>query len=219
MKRLRESRKRLKLTMKELGAMVGVTEAAISHYELGKRQPDYDLVVKLSDCLGVTVDYLLGREESKSDVQNESSQNENSESFGADITDVSNYLCDVIIQRIQDRGIEESQCAVACGLSSDFFTDWKAGRIRNPNFFCVFAICKYLGIDINSLNIEHPVPLYASPSASSEKHVENVDSDEMRLLEQYRALDNDGKEEVRHTLRVEHRRVLAEKGMGNAKIG
>lgn len=63
MERLRECRKRMNLTMKELGAIVGVTEAAISHYELGKRQPDYDLAVKLSDCLGVTVDYLLGREE------------------------------------------------------------------------------------------------------------------------------------------------------------
>lgn len=63
MERLRECRKRMHLTMKELGAMVGVTEAAISHYELGKRQPDYDLAVKLSECLGVTVDYLLGREE------------------------------------------------------------------------------------------------------------------------------------------------------------
>lgn len=63
MERLRECRKRMHLTMKELGAMVGVTEAAISHYELGKRQPDYNLAVKLSDCLGVTVDYLLGRDD------------------------------------------------------------------------------------------------------------------------------------------------------------
>lgn len=63
MERLREARKKKRLTMKQLGAMVGVTEAAISHYELGKRQPDYDLAVKLSDCLGVTVDYLLGRDD------------------------------------------------------------------------------------------------------------------------------------------------------------
>lgn len=69
MERLRECRKRMHLTMKELGAMVGVTEAAISHYELGKRQPDYDLAVKLSDCLGVTVDYLLGREEQSAPIK------------------------------------------------------------------------------------------------------------------------------------------------------
>ena len=60
MNRLREARKRKHLTMKELGTMVGVTEAAISHYELGKRQPDNEIIVKLSNCLGVTVDYLLG---------------------------------------------------------------------------------------------------------------------------------------------------------------
>lgn len=60
MNRLREARKRKHLTMKELGSMVGVTEAAISHYELGKRQPDNEIIVKLSNSLGVTVDYLLG---------------------------------------------------------------------------------------------------------------------------------------------------------------
>lgn len=60
MNRLREARKRKHLTMKELGTMVGVTEAAISHYELGKRQPDNEIIVKLSNSLGVTVDYLLG---------------------------------------------------------------------------------------------------------------------------------------------------------------
>lgn len=63
MERLREARKKKHLTMKQLGAMVGVTEAAISHYELGKRQPDYDLAAKLSECLDVTVDYLLGRDD------------------------------------------------------------------------------------------------------------------------------------------------------------
>ncbi len=71
MERLREARKKKHLTMKQLGAMVGVTEAAISHYELGKRQPDYDLAVKFSECLGVSVDYLLGREEQQPPAKEE----------------------------------------------------------------------------------------------------------------------------------------------------
>lgn len=58
---LRELRKQKGLTMKQLGKIVGVGESAISQYENGKRQPDYDILNKLADYFGVSVDYLLGR--------------------------------------------------------------------------------------------------------------------------------------------------------------
>jgi transcriptional regulator with XRE-family HTH domain len=48
--------------MKQLAATVGVTEAAISHYETGRREPDPDMLGRIANALGVTVDYLLGRE-------------------------------------------------------------------------------------------------------------------------------------------------------------
>lgn len=61
MLRLREARKRNGYTMKELGAIVGITEGAVSNYENGKRQPDLDMLIKLADALGCSTDYLLGR--------------------------------------------------------------------------------------------------------------------------------------------------------------
>lgn len=48
--------------MKELGIEIGVAESTISQYETGKRQPDYETLLKLSEYFGVSVDYLLGRE-------------------------------------------------------------------------------------------------------------------------------------------------------------
>ena len=45
--------------MKELGALVGCSEAAISLYELGKREASYEMLLKMSEVLNVDVHYLI----------------------------------------------------------------------------------------------------------------------------------------------------------------
>lgn len=65
MLKLRELRKKCGLTMKELGAEIGVAESTISQYETGKRQPDYETLLKLGEFFGVSVDYILTGEETK----------------------------------------------------------------------------------------------------------------------------------------------------------
>ncbi len=64
---IRELRKKRNLSMKELGKLIGVSESTISLYENGKRQPDYETLIKISNFFGVSVDYLLGQ---KSDSTN-----------------------------------------------------------------------------------------------------------------------------------------------------
>lgn len=53
--------------MKQLGTMVGASEASISQYETGKHQPDNDMMLKIADALGVSLDYLMGRSEPQED--------------------------------------------------------------------------------------------------------------------------------------------------------
>lgn len=60
--RIRELRKQRKITMKQLGEIVGLAESTISQYENGKRQPDNETVFRLSEYFDVTVGYLLGVE-------------------------------------------------------------------------------------------------------------------------------------------------------------
>ena len=57
--RIRWLRKQKGLTMKQLGAVLGLAESTISQYENGHREPDLKTITKLADCFGVTVDYLL----------------------------------------------------------------------------------------------------------------------------------------------------------------
>ncbi len=59
--RIKELRKKEKITAKQLGEAIGVAESTMSLYENGKREPDHDTLIKLADIFNVSVDYLLGR--------------------------------------------------------------------------------------------------------------------------------------------------------------
>lgn len=59
-------RQKLDMKQKELADKVGITEATLSRYENGKRNPRGDIAAKLAKALGVTTDYLLN--ESSNDV-------------------------------------------------------------------------------------------------------------------------------------------------------
>ena len=60
---MRELRRNKKLTLKEVGSLIGVAESTMSLYESGKRQPDFDTLQTLANFFSVSVDYLLGRTE------------------------------------------------------------------------------------------------------------------------------------------------------------
>ncbi len=63
MKNLRKLRNNKKISMKELGSLIGVSESTISLYENGKRQPDFLTLINIADFFDVSIDYLLGRED------------------------------------------------------------------------------------------------------------------------------------------------------------
>lgn len=57
---LRILRRKKNLSQKDLGNKLGLAESTIGMYEQGKRQPDYETLLKIADYFEVTVDYLLG---------------------------------------------------------------------------------------------------------------------------------------------------------------
>ncbi|TDG00289.1 helix-turn-helix domain-containing protein [Paenibacillus piri] len=62
--RLREDRN---LTQSELARILGITRAALSHYENDRRQPTYDTLIKLTQFFSVSIDYVM-------DMENETRQ-------------------------------------------------------------------------------------------------------------------------------------------------
>lgn len=64
--RLEELRTDKGLTKKEVAKILGIHESTYGKYELGKREPDFDMFNRLAQYYDVSADYLLGR----SDVPN-----------------------------------------------------------------------------------------------------------------------------------------------------
>ena len=49
------------MTQEDLAKVLGITRDSISLWEIGKRIPDTQYIIKLADFFGVSTDYLLGR--------------------------------------------------------------------------------------------------------------------------------------------------------------
>ena len=62
MERLKELRLKKKLLQKDVADYLGVNRTTYVKYETGASQPDNDTLSRLADFFGVSVDYLLGRE-------------------------------------------------------------------------------------------------------------------------------------------------------------
>lgn len=61
MKILRELRKQKSKTQAQMGAMLGISQQAYATYENGVANPPVDILNKMAEYFGVSVDYLLGR--------------------------------------------------------------------------------------------------------------------------------------------------------------
>lgn len=76
MENLRTLRRQARLTMKQLGANLGMAESTVSLYENGKRSPDVQTLIRFADYFNVSLDYLLGRNEDHVAAANEMSDEE-----------------------------------------------------------------------------------------------------------------------------------------------
>lgn len=51
------------MTQEELATKIGMKKSTVSLYESGRRQPEYETLIKIADVFGVTLDGLFGRGE------------------------------------------------------------------------------------------------------------------------------------------------------------
>ena len=58
--RLKELREEKELSQAQLAIEFGVAQTTIASWELGKREPNIDMVIAISDFFRVSIDYLLG---------------------------------------------------------------------------------------------------------------------------------------------------------------
>ncbi|WP_186446235.1 helix-turn-helix domain-containing protein [Paenibacillus cremeus] len=59
--RIAHLREKHALTQEDLANKLGISRAALSHYETSRREPDYETIDKIASFFRVSIDYLLGR--------------------------------------------------------------------------------------------------------------------------------------------------------------
>lgn len=62
---LRELRKEKKVSQRELGERLGISDRNIRFYESGEHRPDFEGLLALADYFEVSLDYLVGRSNQK----------------------------------------------------------------------------------------------------------------------------------------------------------
>lgn len=65
--RITELRKKTGKTQGEISKILGIPRSTYSNYELGNREPDAEVFKKISDYYGVSIDYLMGNENTTND--------------------------------------------------------------------------------------------------------------------------------------------------------
>jgi transcriptional regulator with XRE-family HTH domain len=60
---LKEIRRKRNLTQQIVADYLGSSSVVYSRYETGSRQPSIETLLRLANLFGVTVDYLLGRQD------------------------------------------------------------------------------------------------------------------------------------------------------------
>lgn len=63
--RLKELRKNVRKTQKEVSELIGVASSTYSMYERGEREPDFETLDKICKLFNVSSDYLIGASDYK----------------------------------------------------------------------------------------------------------------------------------------------------------
>lgn len=56
---LKKLRKQNKITQRDLAAALHISQTSVSKYERGESEPDLEMVIKMADFFGVTVDEFV----------------------------------------------------------------------------------------------------------------------------------------------------------------
>ncbi|MFA5449538.1 MAG: helix-turn-helix transcriptional regulator [Clostridia bacterium] len=61
--RLKELRREKGLLQQDLAKELNVSKSAVSGWEVGRNQPNYDVLLQLANMFEVSIDYLIGKKD------------------------------------------------------------------------------------------------------------------------------------------------------------
>lgn len=103
-------------------------------------------------------------------------------------------LLNNILFFLKSKGISEKECLIRSNISTSFFSDWKAGRLKSPTFDKIFRISQTLEVSIDTL-------LSPQKKENTSLLTHDLSPDEYNLLHTYRTMDETGKKLLQDELK------------------
>jgi len=89
MNRIKELRKQMGITQKELANHLQIADSTLSYWEMGKYEPDNDALMKLSRFFKVPIDYILSGDFIKWNIDGDSATYHNADGMRLSDSDMS----------------------------------------------------------------------------------------------------------------------------------
>ena len=137
MKNLKVLRKQKKKTQQDMAEMLKITYRTYQNYENDLTEMPYNLLFKLSDYFGVSINYLLGHELNKNNLENQTF--EKKQSIFIKLKDLRSEL-----------NLTQEQLAQAVGLSRDTYKNYEQQRTE-MSYDILFKLADYFGVSIDYL--------------------------------------------------------------------
>ena len=106
--RIKEARLQNGISQKELATAIGVAQNTLSQYENGKREADYDTILKISEILNCPIDYLIRGEDGENHINR-------------------------IAELREERNLSQQELALIIGVTPNAVSNWENGD-QNPDY-------------------------------------------------------------------------------------
>jgi transcriptional regulator with XRE-family HTH domain len=134
---LKKYRKGKGFTQEDLAKMLGISRQAVVSYENGRREPSLMTLIKIANCLCVSTDRLLSRDEYS--IQN-------------NVEVVRNHIKKIIGNRDLEDFCKEVGLKTGFVLSTDKLESYVLGKVL-PDKIVLKVLAMYAGMDVESFYI------------------------------------------------------------------
>jgi transcriptional regulator with XRE-family HTH domain len=91
----------MNMTKKEVAELLRIDQSTYGKYELGKREPDAEMLQRLADIYRTSVDYLLGRTNIKQPIETIAAHHDGEDWTPEELEDIEKFKEFVRIRRQQ----------------------------------------------------------------------------------------------------------------------
>lgn len=174
--RLKELRRSLGITQKELASSLGIAQPTLSGWETDRFQIDYDNLVKLADFFDTSIDYILGRSVDEQATVHNSSPT---------------------VMRLKEvrkaAGLTQKEVAAYVGVNQNTYSYWENGKTRIDSD-SITKLSKLFNVSVDYI-------LGGSPQRAAIENTINtakptLRSDHEKLLGVYDSLDEQAKTQL-----------------------